>query len=51
MLALLTFAGLRGIGVTLKPKGVGAKWPYKMKMNRFYELAQMFSISYLFISI
>ena len=38
----LTPAGLRGIGVTLKPKGGGAKWPYKK--HRLYELAQMFSI-------
>ena len=45
----LTPAGLRGIGVTLKPNGGGAKWPYRK--HRLYELAQMLSKFVLFFSI
>ena len=44
----LTPAGLRGIGVTLKPKG-GAKMA--LQKHRLYQLAQIFSIFDLFFSI
>ena len=46
---LLTLATLRGIGVTLNPKGGGQNLPFKK--HRLYELAQMFSMVDLFFSI
>ena len=45
----LTLATLRGIGVTLNPKGGGQNLPFKK--HRLYELAQMFSMVDLFFSI
>ena len=44
---VLTLALPRGIGVTLTTKGGGRKLPYKM--DRLYELAQLFSMLELFL--
>ena len=49
ILTWLTLATLRGIGVTLNPKGGGQNLPFRK--HRLYELAQIFSMVDLFFSI